>query len=184
MKIHGLKSYLIPSADPHQSEYVPEFWKRRQFMTGFAGSAGDAVVTLDQAGLWTDSRYFLQAERELGGSGFSLFRAGQPGVPSWQEWVAGTLSKGEALGVDPKLITHKNYDCLEKELSRRGIILKDRCQAICFTYGHPLQCPLNDVSDGGKAELLVKEGLDRDLVGRIENSRCSAAGIHRFHRQT
>ncbi len=124
MKSHGLQAYLIPSADPHQSEYVPEFLKRRQFVTGFTGSAGDAVVTLDQAGLWTDSRYYLQAERELEGSGFSLFKVGQPGVPSWQEWVAGNLSRGEALGMDPRLITHKSYEHLEKELSRRGIILK------------------------------------------------------------
>ena len=124
MKSHDLQAYLIPSADPHQSEYVPEFWKRRQFLTGFTGSAGDAVVTLDQAGLWTDSRYFLQAERELEGSGFSLFRAGQPKVPSWQEWVAQKLSQGEALGVDPRLISHKSYEQLEKELSRRGVILK------------------------------------------------------------
>jgi Xaa-Pro aminopeptidase len=124
MKSHDLQAYIIPSADPHQSEYVPEFWKRRQFVTGFTGSAGDAVVTLDQAGLWTDSRYFLQAARELEGSSFSLFRIGQTGVPSWQEWVAGKLSQGEALGVDPKLITHKSYELLGNELSRRGVILK------------------------------------------------------------
>jgi Xaa-Pro aminopeptidase len=124
MKSHDLQAYLIPSADPHQSEYVPEFWKRRQFVTGFTGSAGDAVVTLDQAGLWTDSRYFLQAERELEGSGFSLFRFGQPRVPSWQEWIAGKLSQGEALGVDPRLISHKSYELLGNELSRRSVVLK------------------------------------------------------------
>jgi len=124
MKRHGVEAYLIPSTDPHQSEYLPEVWKRRQFITGFTGSAGDALVTLTQAGLWTDSRYFLQAERELKDSGFTLFKAGTPGVPSWQEWIAKRLSPGQALGLDPKLIAHRDFVKLEKEFQRRGIFLK------------------------------------------------------------
>jgi Xaa-Pro aminopeptidase len=124
MKGHGVGAYLVPSTDPHQSEYVPEFWKRRKFMTGFTGSAGDALITLDKAGLWTDSRYFLQAERELRGSGFTLFRWGKPGVPSWQEWIAKELRLGQALGLDPKLITHRDFAKLKKELERREILLK------------------------------------------------------------
>jgi Xaa-Pro aminopeptidase len=124
MKRQGIQAYLVPSADPHQSEYVPEFWKRRQFITGFSGSAGDAVVTTKKAGLWTDSRYFLQAEQELRGSGFTLFRLGMPGVPSWQEWIAKELFSGQALGLDPKLVTHRDFAKLEKEFERRGILLK------------------------------------------------------------
>lgn len=124
MKKHGIEAYFVPSTDPHQSEYVPEFWKRRQFMTGFAGSAGDAVVTMKKAGLWTDSRYFLQADRELRGSGFTLFKWGLPGVLSWQDWIAKELSSRQALGLDPKLITHRDFAKLEKELERRGIVLK------------------------------------------------------------
>jgi Xaa-Pro aminopeptidase len=121
MKRHGIAAYLVPSTDPHQSEYVPEFWKRRQFLTGFSGSAGDALVTREKAGLWTDSRYFLQAEQELRGTGFTLFRLGRPGVPSWQEWIVRELSPGEVLGLDPKLITHREFCRLEKELKRREI---------------------------------------------------------------
>jgi Xaa-Pro aminopeptidase len=124
MRKHRVQAYLVPSTDPHQSEYVPEFWKRRQFITGFTGSAGDALVTLDEAGLWTDSRYFLQAERELRGSGFTLFRWGMPGVPAWQEWAAKELKPGQALGLDPKLISHREFVKLEKELKRRGILLR------------------------------------------------------------
>ena len=124
MKRHGVHAYIIPSADPHQSEYVPEFWKRRQFITGFSGSAGDAVVTVKKAGLWVDSRYYLQAERELKGTGFVLFKIGLPGVPSWQEWIAKELRAGEKLGVDPRLITQQNYAKLETELGRRGISIK------------------------------------------------------------
>jgi Xaa-Pro aminopeptidase len=91
MKRFRLQAYLVPSTDPHQSEYVPACWKRRLFLTGFTGSAGDAVVTLEAAGLWTDSRYYLQADRELAGSGFALFKFGLPGVPSWKEWVVKEL---------------------------------------------------------------------------------------------
>jgi Xaa-Pro aminopeptidase len=119
-----VQAYLVPSADPHQSEYVPDCWKRRQFLTGFTGSAGDAVVTLKKAGLWTDSRYYLQAERELSGSGFELFRAGILGVPSWQEWVSRQLRAGETLGLDPKLITHRDFVSLKKSFDDRGLRLK------------------------------------------------------------
>ncbi len=121
LKRRGVQAYLVPSADPHQSEYVPECWKRRQFITGFTGSAGDAVVTLPKAGLWTDSRYYLQAEREIKGSGFQLFKSGLPGIPTWQEWLLKELRRGDNLGLDPHLVTHQNYIKLGQELRRRGI---------------------------------------------------------------
>ncbi len=124
MKRRRIQAYLVPSADPHQSEYVPDGWKRRQFITGFTGSAGDAVITLDKAGLWTDSRYYLQAERELAGSGFELFRFGLPGVPSWKEWTAKELGAGQALGFDPQLISHKEHAGLDKLFRDRGLRLK------------------------------------------------------------
>jgi Xaa-Pro aminopeptidase len=124
MKRRRIQAYLIPSADPHQSEYVPACWKRRQYLTGFSGSAGDAVVTLDRAGLWTDSRYYLQAERELEGSGFDLFKFGLAGVPAWKEWIAKELRAGEALGFDPQLISHKEHGELAKLFGDRGLRLK------------------------------------------------------------
>jgi Xaa-Pro aminopeptidase len=124
MRRHRIQAYLVPSGDPHQSEYVPAFWKRRHFITGFSGSAGDAVITIDKAGLWTDSRYYLQAERELAASGFDLFRWGLPGVPSWKEWVAKELRAGHTLGLDPQLISHKGYTDLEKLFRDRGLGLK------------------------------------------------------------
>ncbi|MCJ7611663.1 MAG: aminopeptidase P family N-terminal domain-containing protein, partial [Candidatus Aminicenantes bacterium] len=83
MARHGIQAYVVPSSDPHQSEYVPEFWQRRKFLSGFSGSAGDVVVTRTTAGLWTDSRYWLRAAQEIDGRAFTLFKAGQPGIPSW-----------------------------------------------------------------------------------------------------
>jgi Xaa-Pro aminopeptidase len=124
MNKHGIQAYVIPSSDPHQSEYVPEFWRRRAFLTNFTGSAGDALVTMKTAGLWTDSRYYLQAERELRGSGFTLFKWGMPEVPSWQEWAAKNLKSGEMLGFDPQLITHRDYASLEKALAGKSIRLR------------------------------------------------------------
>lgn len=124
MRRHNIQAYLIPGSDPHQSEYVPEFWRRRAFITGFTGSAGDALVTLDEAGLWTDSRYYLQAERQLRNTGFSLFRWGRPGVPAWQEWSARNIKTGEALGFDPQLISRREYERLQKMLAAKSIRLK------------------------------------------------------------
>jgi Xaa-Pro aminopeptidase len=124
MRKHNIQAYLVPGSDPHQSEYVPEFWKRRTFITGFTGSAGDALVTLKNAGLWTDSRYFLPAERELHGKGFALFRWGSPGVPSWQEWAARNLKPGDSLGLDPQLISHRDYTKLKKDLAAKSVRLR------------------------------------------------------------
>jgi len=124
MKDIGVEAYLVPSSDPHQSEYVPEFWQRRKFISGFTGSAGDVVITRKKAGLWTDSRYFLQAEQELDGKVFTLFKMGLPDVPSFDDWLLKELKKGESLGLDPRVISHNNYSALKKKLEDRGIPLK------------------------------------------------------------
>lgn len=124
MRRHNIQAYFIPGSDPHQSEHVPEFWRRRAFISGFTGSAGDALVTMRDAGLWTDSRYFLQAERELRNSTFSLFKGGMPGVPTWHEWAARNLKSGETLGLDPQLVTHRDYLKLKTELGAKDVRLK------------------------------------------------------------
>lgn len=125
MKESGIQAYLVPSSDPHQDEYVPDFWQRRKFICGFTGSAGDVVITRIKAGLWTDSRYFLQAQEQLDSRVFTLFKLGLPGVPSWQDWIAGELKKGEFLGVDPQLIPHATFKQLKKQFEEKG--LKLRC---------------------------------------------------------
>jgi Xaa-Pro aminopeptidase len=124
MEKRNIQAYLVPGTDPHRSESVPECWRRLSFITGFTGSSGDALVTMRQAGLWTDSRYYLQAERELRGTGFRLFRWGLPGVPSWKDWAARSLKPGEALGLDPRLISYQEYMTLEKTLARRSVRLR------------------------------------------------------------
>jgi len=120
----GVDAYLVPSSDPHQSEYVPEFWQRRKFISGFTGSAGDVVITHKKAGLWTDSRYFLQAEQELDKKIFTLFKMGTPDVPNIEDWLIKELKKGESLGVDPQVISRTRFVNLQKKLGEKGIGLK------------------------------------------------------------
>ena len=124
MKQNQVEAYFVPSSDPHQSEYVPECWQRRPWISGFTGSAGDVLVTHAVAGLWTDGRYFLQAEEELRGSGIKLFRSGQPGVPSLTEFLTRNLSAGESLGVDPRTVSMRRARELRAALTRSKASLR------------------------------------------------------------
>lgn len=120
----GLAAYLVPSTDPHQSEYVPACWQRRAWLSGFSGSAGDLLVTRTSAGLWTDGRYFLQAAQQLRGSGIKLFKQGVKGVPGLTAWLSRNLQKGEVLGVDPRLISRAVEAELRAAVESAGARLK------------------------------------------------------------
>ena len=100
MKREGVDIYIVPSTDYHHSEYVGEYFKARQFMTGFTGSAGTAVFTKDKACLWTDGRYFIQAEKELRGSKVSLYKMGEPGVDTIESFLKKELPKNGVIGFD------------------------------------------------------------------------------------
>ncbi len=124
MKKNKIAAYYIPSVDPHQSEYLPECWKRRHWLSGFTGSAGDLVIGLRKAGLWTDGRYYLQAADELAGSGISLMKMGRPETPEMPDWVIGQLKRGQALGVDPSVISVAAAERFEQALTDKGIKVK------------------------------------------------------------
>ena len=121
MREAGLSAYVVPSSDPHQSEYPPEHWKSRQWISGFEGSAGTVVVTLETAGLWTDARYYLEAEEALDGTPISLFRAGQPEVPQYIEWLAQNLPAGSRVGFDASVMALDTARNLEARLSAAGV---------------------------------------------------------------
>ena len=104
MKENGIDAYVVPTSDFHQSEYVGEHFKARKFITGFTGSAGTAVITLDEARLWTDGRYFTQATKQLEGSGVELMRMAEPGVPTINEYLKSTLVEGNCLGFDGRVV--------------------------------------------------------------------------------
>ena len=100
MQPKGISAFIVPSTDPHSGEYVPAHWESRKWISGFTGSAGTAVITMSQGGLWTDSRYFLQAEEQLQGSGLILFKDRLPGTPSIADWLGSVLKPGEKVGID------------------------------------------------------------------------------------
>ncbi len=102
MKDKKIDAFIIPSSDAHQTEYAAEHWKARQWISGFTGSAGTVVVTLDDAGLWTDGRYFIQAENQLQGSQVKLFKMGQPDVPTYIEWINDVLPVNGVVGFNGK----------------------------------------------------------------------------------
>ncbi len=124
MAERGLDAYMVPSGDEHQDEYVPECWQRRRWMSGFTGSAGTVVITKEIAGLWTDGRYHLQAAQELDPEIYTLFPLGLPGVRDPGDWLAETLRAGQAVGVDPRLVSVEEVRGLRERLDARGIHLR------------------------------------------------------------
>lgn len=114
MKKKNMDIYIIPSSDAHQSEYVSDHWKARQWISGFTGSAGTVVVTQKEAGLWTDGRYFIQAENQLQGSSIMLFRMGQPDVPTYIEWIKEVLPDNGIVGFNGKSISLSLFCDMEK----------------------------------------------------------------------
>ena len=104
MKKRNIAIYVVPTADFHESEYVGSYFKARKFITGFTGSAGTAVITLTEAGLWTDGRYFVQAAKQLEGTTVTLYKMGMEGVPKVNEYIENTLAEGECLGFDGRVV--------------------------------------------------------------------------------
>ena len=107
MQRRGIDMYIIPTSDFHESEYVGDYFKARKYMTGFTGSAGTAVVTLKEAGLWTDGRYFIQAQQQLENGPVTLFKMGEEGVPTVKEYVEQNLMEGQSLGFDGRVVNGK-----------------------------------------------------------------------------
>lgn len=114
-----IDAYIIPSQDAHQSEFIAECYTRRAYISGFTGSAGTAVVTKDKAALWTDGRYFLQAEKQLS-SCWNLMRAGNPGVPTPSEWLNDALAPGGRVGIDPFLFSSDAAEELKEAITTRN----------------------------------------------------------------
>lgn len=118
MQQRGIHMYIVPTSDFHESEYVGDYFKARKYITGFTGSAGTAVITMEEAGLWTDGRYFIQAENQLKGSPVTLFRMAEEGVPTVKEYVEQNLKEGQCLGFDGRVINGKDgdeYEAIVKE---------------------------------------------------------------------
>lgn len=124
MQREGITAYVIPSSDPHQSEYVADHWKCREWLSGFTGSAGILVVTQDHAGLWTDSRYFLQAEKELASTGITLQKQVVPHAPEHVSWLSEQLPPDSVVGLDGRLFSLGQLRFLAKHFYSKNIEIR------------------------------------------------------------
>ncbi len=179
MKKRGLDAYLITGSDPHGSEYVPPRWRTRQWISGFTGSAGTVVVTLKEAFLWVDSRYYIQGAQEIEGSPFKLKKLGFPGELTPVEWLAAPPQKGFKVGVDHESLTLEE----KKELVNRGISLieiddllnniwLDR-PGLPFSKVTPLDDEIAGLSSRAKIdmirELLSEVGCSDTLIASLDD---------------
>ena len=121
MEKEGVDYYMVPTADFHNSEYVDRYFKVREYLSGFTGSNGTLVVSRTEAGLWTDGRYFIQAENELAGTGIRLFRMLDEGVPTIQEYLRQNMKEGQTLGFDGRVVDTAQGCRLEKALEDKKI---------------------------------------------------------------
>jgi len=183
MQEKGLSAYIIFGTDPHMSEYLPEHWQTRSFISGFTGSAGMVVVSLDKAALWTDSRYFLQAEEQLAETGIELVKMRTLGHPEPAEWLKLNLPKGAVAGTDEWCISVNQFGSMQKSLAESGIILKetgDLLDAIWVNrptlpdspvYEHELKYACTDRKDklGIICRELEKSGANLQIITALDD---------------
>lgn len=176
MRRRKIDMYIVPTSDFHESEYVGDYFKARKYITGFTGSAGTAVITLAEAGLWTDGRYFIQAEKELEGTPVTLYRMGEEGVPTVREYVKQNLGQGGCLGFDGRVVNAKDgaeYEQIARK--RQGSIQVDEDLVGLIWQGRP-ELP------GHPAYLLEEayagESAQAKLKKLREKMKEQKAGIH------
>ncbi|WP_407480553.1 aminopeptidase P family protein [Elizabethkingia meningoseptica] len=125
MHRNNIDAFIVYSADPHMSEYLPKEWQERSWLSGFTGSAGFVVITKDKGGLWTDGRYFTQAPIELEGSGIDLFKDGVEGTPNYIDWIISEIPAGGKVAVNALATAHSNWEALDAKFRAKDITLTD-----------------------------------------------------------
>ncbi|MFT0532810.1 aminopeptidase P family protein [Castellaniella hirudinis] len=179
----GLQACLVPTADPHLSEYPPGHWLARAWLSGFDGSAGSLLVTADFAGLWTDSRYWVQAEAQLRDSGIVLMRAGAADVPEMPAWVAAHLRPGDALAVDGRVLDRASAERWQRGLRAAGIRLvldqdpvgavwADRPglpDAAVFEHLPPQACRARGDNLAAVRQAMREQGADYHLLSTLDD---------------
>lgn len=183
MKDYGMEAYVATDSDPHMSEYAAERWKARSWISGFTGSSGIFVATQNESCLWTDGRYFIQAEKQLAGSGVKLFKMGIPGVPTFAEWISDSLKKGDRVGFSAETTSVSVLRDVEKKFESKGILVcKDRDLVAEIWDGRP-QMPSakilsHDIKYAGKSSNekiqsirneMKTAGADYYLVGSLDD---------------
>jgi len=152
----NLDAYIIPGTDPHSGEYIPDHWQARKWISGFTGSAGTFVITEKIAGLWTDSRYFIQAEKELKNTGIDLIKMKIPHFPCYMDWIGEKLPEGSIVGLDKKVYSVSNYSRLESILAKKNISIGHGIDLIDPIWKNRPQLPdsqvyLHDIKYAGRS---------------------------------
>lgn len=145
MEKNNFDAYIIPSPDPHMSEYVADHWKARSWISGFTGSAGTFVATKNESCLWTDGRYFIQAEKQLAGSEVKLFKMGNPEVPTYTEWIADNLKQGEYVGFTGKTTSLSVFRDMESKFVSKGIQINKSHDLIEEIWDNRPQIPSSNI---------------------------------------
>lgn len=183
MREHEVSACVVPTSDPHLSEYLPDRWQGREWLSGFTGSAGTLVVCLDAAALWTDSRYWEQAEAELDGSGITLMRSGQPGVLSPHAWVANHLEQGASVAIDGQVLsvqscrqwqeaTYKAGLKLLLDLDLPGQVWLDRPnlpQGVVQEFSAPWACRSRQDNLSALRVEMSRHGADWHLISALDD---------------
>ena len=145
MRQEKIDAYIVPSSDPHQSEYVADHWKSREWISGFTGSAGTAVVTDKYAGVWTDSRYFLQGEMETAQSEFELQKMHNQFGNYYRDWILDNLSSGQTVAVDGRLFSNQQCESFKKVFVSEGIQFRIDADGISPTWKDRADIPMNEI---------------------------------------
>ena len=147
MSAEGIDAIIFPTSDPHGSEYVARHWQARQYVSGFTGSAGTAVITLHEAALWTDSRYFLQAAKQLNGTEYMLMKEGIEGTPSITEWLMRkmSVSGGTCVALDGMVTPYKDVAEMQQELTRIGVTIRTNYDAMHMIWNDRPALPASEI---------------------------------------
>ena len=176
MQEKGIAAYIVPTSDCHISEYLGDYFKTREFMSGFTGSAGTLVIKSEKAGLWTDGRYFIQAEEQLKGTGITLFKSGEEGVPSISQYLSGELAVNSVIAADGKTVQAAWVSELMGNVGARGIVFDGSCDLVGEIWED--RPPISD-----KPAYLLDEKYtgksSRDKIAQLrEQMKKTSADIH------
>lgn len=183
MEEKDIDLYIVNTSDPHQSEYVADRFKSRVWITGFTGSAGTAVITKDKALLWTDGRYFVQAEEELKGSEFQMMKMGIIGVPTYTEWIRDNIEEGQSVGFDGETFAQSSFELLQAKFLGMNINFVADFDLIGEIWTDRPEMPktqafIHEVEYTGRTarekieevrQAMIEEDLDYFLLGSLDD---------------
>lgn len=180
MRAHGMDAYIIPTTDPHMSEYVAPRWQARSWVSGFAGSAGTLVVLPETAGLWTDPRYHIRANQELQGSGIELFKLGLPGVPPYPDWLAHNLPPNAVIGFDGSVFAVSDVAKLAHAFQDKPVTMSSEHDLVGQIWTDRPPLPQNEIfihplQFAGESRTVKLSNIRRELAAQNANAHLISA---------